>query len=67
MIEKDKKSNYYKWSIEQGDYVRDRECTSTFEKKKKKRLIKSKVMKVFGITGLFLFLIAIIIDLLLKS
>ena len=67
MNEKKGKSDFYNWSIEHGDYIRDYECTSTFEKKRKRSLIRSKVLKVLGVVSIFLFLIFVIIDLLLKT
>lgn len=67
MSEKNIKSNFYNWSIEKGDYIRDYECTSTYEKRKRRSIIKSKTLKVLGAAGLFLFVLAVIIDLLSKT
>lgn len=29
-----KEINYYKWSVEKGDYIRDEETTTTYQRKK---------------------------------
>lgn len=67
MSDKNKKSNYYNWSIEKGDYVRDYESTTTFEKKKRRNLIRSRALKIIGFAGFILILLAAIIDLLFKT
>lgn len=54
--------NYKKWSIEEGDYQRDSESTSSFEKKaKRKEYVKNffKVAMFLAIIAVLAFLVTI--------
>ena len=46
--------NYYTWNISKGDYIRDHECTTRYERyiKKKERLLK--LSKTVGVVTLIL-------------
>jgi hypothetical protein len=58
---KEKKHNYYKWSVEQGDYKRDETARWSFQKKQIiKRRIKLSLYILFyiivvGVVAYFIF------------
>jgi hypothetical protein len=51
-----KNTNYYKWSIEHGDYDRDSEATTTFVKK----LNRKKRIKQMLLVLLYLVIVAVV-------